>query len=1039
MSSSPVRVAAKRRRTRKTGKKPGKASWVSGTKLAFFERYKERWQSMGDHPGRFYSEMAKRFLLKYGWDSSYGERGFDLDEDTEDPTDEELEAFVSPEDEVEERMEYYYNLRTKIGQWYRYHHKKLLSSQSLEASVDSLLTGLNPTSKPRRGRALHLYSKLYYDKRVKDAFTKEFERLTKDWEAGELDSEPKEIATRNRMTRECYAAESDAFRERIEAKVEKIHKEAMAEWDESQDVLEGGGDARTPEEYHELLTTAAATIDPLAAGLAARYGMVCSIFIAGPVPGKGGMIEVMSSNAGTTLGKSPKRWPEFDGPGFSGVVTSMHRFATLAFTQEQCDARCLPGVPLAGASNVWVSNATSSSAGPRTLTSGVFAGLGRGNGLSGWGSEEDEDDAEEEEEEEEEEEALATQSRRRKGTKGGEKEKEKRKKGAEKGKGKGKKGAENGKGKGKENGKKNAGKGSAAKKAKAAALGPQPAGPRPQPKPKGAAAIEAAAAKLSSSSASTKTGAGDTHPVPSTSSAVPPSSSPNAGAGSAENGHINLDTANSDVGRFDSGSADSGGGDSGGGDARRFDSGGADSGGGDSGSGGGNSGGAAGGGNSGGADGGDSGGADTGPSNSGGADSGGGGGDTRRFDSGGAAGSGGGDSGGADSGGGGGDARRFDSGGADSGGGDARRFDSDGADTGPSNSGGADSGGADGCDRRHIDFDAANSDGGRFDSGSADSGGGDARRINPWGANGADRGRIDFLNSASERLDLGSADLGGGEAEPINSSHDGTDGSLGGRMDSGVPSSDDADDTSADTSAAGADADDTSAAGADSDNEGPALNRTPSPPPKEVSPPAPWVAVAQSRWQDELKRLWPHFESVGAAWGEEWEDCAFAFLAFEEASGFPYERLRMAKPPRAGLGVDNWIASGRRLWAPCLPAPSELRERFWTWWRGMQPKVRHIGDGVMSRGADIDWSVLRDFSGKNGLLQVMMVLLWWGEKVHAEGGPEGIAEWTLAVEDVTWVFIAMVKEGRLSKKRASERGVTDKPPPPPAKKARWSM
>ncbi|KAJ7075441.1 hypothetical protein B0H15DRAFT_806226 [Mycena belliarum] len=809
MSSSPVRVAAKRRRTRKTGKKPGKASWVSGTKLAFFERYKERWQSMGDHPGRFYSEMAKRFLLKYGWDSSYGERGFDLDEDTEDPTDEELEAFVSPEDEVEERMEYYYNLRTKIGQW--------LPVSSQETAFQSV-SGGEPPSWP--GAALIL--KTYYDKRVKDAFTKEFERLTKDWEAGELDSEPKEIATRNRMTRECYAAESDAFRERIEAKVEKIHKEAMAEWDESQDVLEGGGDARTPEEYHELLTTAAATIDPLAAGLAARYGMVCSIFIAGPVPGKGGMIEVMSSNAGTTLGKSPKRWPEFDGPG---------------------------------ASNVWVSNATSSSAGPRTLTSGVFAGLGRGNGLSGWGSEEDEDDAEEEEEEEEEEEALATQSRRRKGTKGGEKEKEKRKKGAEKGKGKGKKGA-------------GMGRGSAAKKAKAAALGPQPAGPRPQPKPKG--------------------------------------------------------------------SADSGGGDSGGGDARRFDSGGADSGGGDSGSGGGNSGGLRA--------------AATragltaatravltpGPATQAAL--------TR-----------------------------------------AAAAATPGASTraGAAGSGGGDSGAA--LTRAELmvvtgatlTSNAANSDGGRFDSGSADSGGGDARRINPWGA-----------KRASERLDLGSADLGGGEAEPINSSHDGTDGSLGGRMDSGVPSSDDADDTSADTSAAGADADDTSAAGADSDNEGPALNRN---------------------------------------------------TDFRGSFRLPYERLRMAKPPRAGLGVDNWIASGRRLWAPCLPAPSELRERFWTWWRGMQPKVRHIGDGVMSRGADIDWSVLRDFSGKNGLLQVMMVLLWWGEKVHAEGGPEGIAEWTLAVEDVTWVFIAMVKEGRLSKKRASERGVTDKPPPPPAKKARWSM
>ncbi|KAJ7098188.1 hypothetical protein B0H15DRAFT_742532, partial [Mycena belliarum] len=56
-----------------------------------------------------------------------------------------------------------------------------------------------------------------------------------------------------------------------------------------------------------------------------------------------------------------------------------------------------------------------------------------------------------------------------------------------------------------------------------------------------------------------------------------------------------------------------------------------------------------------------------------------------------------------------------------------------------------------------------------------------------------------------------------------------------------------------------------------------------------------------------------------------------------------------------------------------------------------------------------DWSVLRDFSGKNGLLQVLMVLLWWGELVHAAVcDAEQVAEWESAVEDVTWALTEMV-------------------------------
>ncbi|KAJ7077510.1 hypothetical protein B0H15DRAFT_805155 [Mycena belliarum] len=901
--ASPSKKAAKRaakgRRNRKNvGKKPGKDSWVNGTKLAFFEHYKQRWEAAGDNPGPFYSEMVKRFILKYGWESCYSERGYDLDTDTPDPTDEDLEGLVSPEDEVEDRTEYYYHLRSKIGQWYRYHYKKLLASNSLESNVDALLAGMTGGSKPRRGRALHLYSKLHYEKRVKEAFTKEFDRLTQDFEDGELDNAPKELATRNRITKECYDAESDAFRERIEAQVDKNHAEALAEWDEAQEALAGGGDARTPQEFHDLLTSAAATIDPVAAGIAARYGMVCSIFIAGPVPGKGGMIEVMSSNSGTTLGRAPKTWPEFDGPGFSGVVTSMHCFATLAFTQDQCDVRCLPGVPLAGASNVWVTNGASTG-GPRTLTTGVFTGLGRGGANRRESEDEDnEDNADEDEDEEDDEEdevplAVRSKSKKGKGAAGKGKEKEKH------GKGKGK---DSGKGKGKENRKK-----SAAKKAKEAATGPLPQ--RPKPKPRGAAAIAAVAAAAASNASAQPSSAANTTTADPNESA-PPSSPPAFRASSPPPSSPPAFTAS---GAFDAPASS----------ARENDS--------------------------------------APPSSP--------------------------------------PAFRASSAPPSS----PPVLTASGALDAPASGDGQNDS-------------APPSSPPAFPVSGAPPSASEAAVIN---APASGDGQNDSAPPSSPpAFPMSGAAPSASEAAVINAPASGD-----GRNDSAPPSSPPA-------TFPASDAPDAPSGGDD-------------PLQKELSPPAPWPTVAQSRWQDELRRIWPHLEAVGLSWGEVWEDCAFAFLAFEEASGFPYERLWMAKPPRAGLGVDNWIASGRRLWAPCLDPPSELRPRFWKWWRGMQPEVRRIGDGVMSREANVDWSVLRDFSRKNGLLQVVMVLLWWGELAHAatDKSPrdgEQVAEWESAVEDVTWALTEMVKEGRLSKKRAVERGVTDKAAPT-AKKVRWSM
>lgn len=52
--------------------------------------------------------------------------------------------------------------------------------------------------------------------------------------------------------------------------------------------------------------------------------------------------------------------------------------------------------------------------------------------------------------------------------------------------------------------------------------------------------------------------------------------------------------------------------------------------------------------------------------------------------------------------------------------------------------------------------------------------------------------------------------------------------------------------------------------------------------------------------------------------------------------------------------------------------------------------------------------------GKNGLLQMMASLLWWGEQV-ADGTPADVRDWSSAVEDVADLLTEMLRPGGIAK------------------------
>jgi hypothetical protein len=93
--------------------KPGRASWIWGTKLTFFERRKEAWlkAAEGKTSGDFYMKMAKLFFAKYGFDLLDNQ---DFEFDVVDPPDWVADKVVNvklSQEEIKRRQQCYSKLK----------------------------------------------------------------------------------------------------------------------------------------------------------------------------------------------------------------------------------------------------------------------------------------------------------------------------------------------------------------------------------------------------------------------------------------------------------------------------------------------------------------------------------------------------------------------------------------------------------------------------------------------------------------------------------------------------------------------------------------------------------------------------------------------------------------------------------------------------------------------------------------------------------------------------------------------------------------
>ncbi|KAF7972065.1 hypothetical protein HWV62_19131 [Athelia sp. TMB] len=322
--------------------KRGKKSWVSGTKARFLQTHNEAWFEStargSDAAGAFYSQVTKLWIKKYGWHFDCEK---DLDEDTPDPT---LEDLLEPEEpvddeEAQKRAEYYQIMRPKIRNYFYRLNNTVSSADAAKEIVEILESAAEGNSKPpRKPQLLHYYSNLYYPSRIKPTVDDEWAKM----KASDTDVEKKVrfVDFQNKITRRFWKNETQAFRDNLQAKLESEHSAKRKAFEEHIARV-AKENPESPEAYHSRLSTAGATLNNLCAALGKQYGMNVSILLCGPIGARDGRIELRSVHSGVTRGFDSKKWPQACPEEFREVQESMVAFTKRCYTAQQCAERSL--------------------------------------------------------------------------------------------------------------------------------------------------------------------------------------------------------------------------------------------------------------------------------------------------------------------------------------------------------------------------------------------------------------------------------------------------------------------------------------------------------------------------------------------------------------------------------------------------------------------------------------------------------------------------------------------------------------------------
>ncbi|KAF8171764.1 hypothetical protein K438DRAFT_1981917 [Mycena galopus ATCC 62051] len=350
-----TRVGEKARKRAREGLdplKPGRIGWVHGTKLAFMQAFKDDFLKATElgkvQAGRFYNDVADRYLKKYRYHTGWADDLYDGQEVASD-VDEDEDVDALPVEEGEARSKYYDELRTKIGAWFRGEYGGASKSKKTQTSSSKELFDkeeLAPAA-PKRGRITHFYSGRFYEQHIKVRFEARWAQLSSQ-PTPPGRKPPVAVTVRNEIIKECWEAESKPFQEEV---IEAWKKEHAAKLVAHETAVEGRRQQRRRVSKCNALDNAGYYLQPFVNAIRTRFGMNVSLMMCGPIPERGGAIEMHSVHAGISNGLVPRIWPDYDRAGFEATRRSFRQFSENCFSMEERQARSLNGMPEATVSD----------------------------------------------------------------------------------------------------------------------------------------------------------------------------------------------------------------------------------------------------------------------------------------------------------------------------------------------------------------------------------------------------------------------------------------------------------------------------------------------------------------------------------------------------------------------------------------------------------------------------------------------------------------------------------------------------------------
>ncbi|KAL1658222.1 hypothetical protein GGF50DRAFT_131834 [Schizophyllum commune] len=162
--------------------------------------------------------------------------------------------------------------------------------------------------------------------------------------------------------------------------------------------------------------------------------------------------------------------------------------------------------------------------------------------------------------------------------------------------------------------------------------------------------------------------------------------------------------------------------------------------------------------------------------------------------------------------------------------------------------------------------------------------------------------------------------------------------------------------------------------------------------------------------------------SRGKTWGVPFADAVMSYFEFERAHQFPNKstgRKVISEKGTRPAAYATWIKTGRPYTHVMdIGTVDSYRLKWWNWWSSHMPR------GLMDPAdfADVvagldDWEGLDTVFGKDGMLQFLLTLLWWGDALRAD--------WEAACMDFSGILDALLATMGHKKQGSSKRKSVD--------------